>query len=100
MASDINLFIFGGKRLARQINLHYLLPMKTIEYTLPEFWASYLINGDASGLEDSEQNEIDEFLKNENLGFCLSCSDESEFKWRNDANNLGGNCLVYVFEQK
>ncbi len=74
--------------------------MKTIEYTLPEFWASYLINGDASGMEDNEQSEIDEFLKNENLGFCLSCSDEPEFKWRNDANNLGGNCLVYVFEQK
>lgn len=74
--------------------------MKTIEYTLPDFWASYLINGDGSGLEDNEQEEIDEFLKNENLGFCLSCSDEPEFKWRNDANNLGGNCLVYVFEQK
>ena len=74
--------------------------MKTIEYTLPEFRASYLIYGDWSGLEDSEQSEIDEFLKNENLGFCLSCSDEPEFKWRNDANNLGGNCLIYVFEQK
>lgn len=74
--------------------------MKTTNYTLPEYWASYLINGDASGMEDNEQSEIDEFLKNENLGFCLSCSDESEFKWRNDANNLGGNCLDYVFEQK
>lgn len=74
--------------------------MKTIEYTLPEFWTSYLINGDASGMEDNEQKEIDAFLKNENLGFCLSCSDESEFKWRNDANNLGGNCLVYTFAEK
>ena len=74
--------------------------MKTIEYTLPEFWASYLINGDASGMEDNEQKEIDAFLKNENLGFCLSRSDESEFKWRNDANNLGGNCLVYTFAEK
>lgn len=72
--------------------------METTTYTLPEFWASYLINGDVSGMEDEEQEEIDAFLKNENLGFCLSCSEYPEFTWRNDANNLGGNCLEYTFE--
>lgn len=77
--------------------------METIEYTLPEFWASYLIYGDASGLEDNEQekllqNTIDNFLKKENLGFCLSCSEEAEFCWKNDANNIGGNCLIFTFE--
>lgn len=74
--------------------------METIEYTLPEYWASYLINGDFSGLEDKEQEEIDAFLKNENLGHCMTCSEESEFKWKNDANSLGGNCLVYIFKRK
>ena len=74
--------------------------METIEYTLPEFWASYLINGDASGMEDNEQEEIDAFLKSENLGFCLSCSEYPEFNIRNDANNMGGDCLEYIFERR
>lgn len=74
--------------------------MQTIEYSLPEFWASYLINGDSSGLSDSELEEIDAFLKNKNLGFCLSCSDYPEFRMSNDANNLGGDCLDYIFKSR
>lgn len=74
--------------------------MDTIEYTLPEFWASYLVNGDASGLSDNEQEEIDAFLKNENVGFCLTCSEEPFFAWRHDGGPLGATCLEYVFEAK
>ena len=74
--------------------------MEQIKYTLPEFWASYLINGDASGLEDGEKEEIDAFLKNENLGHCLTCSDEPFFTWRHDGGNLGATCLEYIFERR
>jgi len=44
--------------------------MKTLEittYTLPAYWASYLINGDASGLEEGEQALLDAFLRRKNL---------------------------------
>ena len=30
-------------------------------------------------------------------GNCVSCSEESDFRAWNDANNMGGNCLEYTF---
>ena len=38
---------------------------ETIEYSLPMFWASALINDDSSGLSDNEQREIDLFWESE-----------------------------------
>jgi len=67
------------------------------EFTLPASWASALVNGDVSGLEDSEAAQIDAWLESENPGYCVGCSDESHFSWGNAANNLGGDCLVYTF---
>jgi hypothetical protein len=68
-------------------------------YTLPAYWASYLINGDCSGMSDSEIAEVDDFCRDK--GCCVSCSDEEEeFRWRNDANNLGGSTLEFYFEVK
>jgi hypothetical protein len=66
-------------------------------FTLPSYWACYLINGDASGMEDDEIKEVDDWLKSSNAGSCVGCSEESEFKHRNDANNLGADCLDYYF---
>lgn len=72
--------------------------MKSITYTLPAYWASYLINGDDSGLADElERGKIDDFLRREGLSGPVSCSDESYFAWRNDAMNLGCNVLDYTF---
>ena len=34
-----------------------------IEVRLPIYWASYLVNNDASGLEDGEENQVQETLK-------------------------------------
>ena len=31
--------------------------MNTKTFTLPEYWASYLINGDHSGLDEKEKKE-------------------------------------------
>ena len=50
--------------------------METLTYTLPAYWASYLINGDASGLEPGEQEQIDAWLAKEGLPSPVSCSDE------------------------
>ena len=69
----------------------------TITYTLPAYWASYLINGDASGLEEGEQEQIDAFLEHEGLSDPLNCGEESWFAKTNDANSIGGNVTEYVF---
>lgn len=64
-------------------------------YILPARWASYLINGDDSGLEDPEIAEIDSFC--EGLGPCVNVSDENEFSWTNDANDVGGAVATFTF---
>lgn len=71
--------------------------IETIERTLPAYWASYLINGDASGLETGEREVIDQYLASEGLPMPVSCSDEAWFAWRNDATRLGGDVMEYVF---
>lgn len=70
--------------------------MKTETYVLPVYWASALINDDASGLEDSEIEEIDAFC--DGLGPCVDVSGENEFSWTNDANDLGGAVATFTFQ--
>ena len=74
--------------------------VEPIEYTLPAYWASYLINGDSSGLSAEEIAEANKFLASVNA-YCVSCADEwseghNEFGF-NDANNLRGETLVFEF---
>jgi hypothetical protein len=71
--------------------------MTTEQYLLPIYWASYLINGDATGLEPNEVSEIDQFLQANDLGPCLMVGAESWFSWRNDATTLGGDVVEYTF---
>lgn len=76
--------------------------MLTETYTLPEYWACALINNDFSGLDESDAQEIENFIKDNQIDgcsfYCLGCSDEPYFKWSNDATNLGGNVLEYTFD--
>jgi len=69
--------------------------MKTETYILPAYWACYLINADLSGYEESEIAEIEAFCKD--LGPCLDMTDENEFSWTNDANDLGGAVATFHF---
>lgn len=74
--------------------------MKTLEpitYVLPAYWASYLINGDDSGISPEDKAQADSFLKRESLPVPVSCSDEQYFSWHNDATDLGGDVLEYTF---
>lgn len=72
--------------------------MKTLTYTLPAYWASYLINGDGSGLEPGEQETIDAFLAREALDFPVDCTEEARFNRYNDAHTgLAGDVLDYTF---
>lgn len=64
---------------------------------LPAYWASYLINGDDSGLEPGEKAVVDKFLADQCLPKPVSCTDEQYFKWGNDATRLGGDVLEYTF---
>lgn len=71
---------------------------KTTTYTLPVYWASYLVNGDASGLEPGEKTEIDAWLANEGgIGSCVDVSEDSWFARSNDATTLGGDVATYTF---
>lgn len=75
--------------------------IKTETYSLPSYWASYLINGDASGMEDAEQAQADRFLSDKNLGGAMGCSDEAEFSRSHDAQyitgNLAGDVMNFTF---
>ena len=42
-------------------------------YDLPAYWASYLINGDESGIEGKDQYEADKFLAEHNLPAPVTC---------------------------
>ena len=46
----------------------------------PAYWASYLINGDASGMEDAEQAECDHWFASLGDGWdVVGCDEESHF---------------------
>jgi hypothetical protein len=70
-------------------------------FELPVYWASYLINGDATSLEDGEQEVVDAWLKDlvasyEAAVSVVDCSEDQWFSHRNDATNLGGMCCHYT----
>ncbi len=70
--------------------------MNTETYILPAYWASYLINGDASGLEGEDQQACDAWLARNPGGSCVDCG-ESYFSHRNDAGTLAGDVAEYTF---
>lgn len=69
--------------------------IETVTYKLPAHWASYLINGDASGLEDGEQAVIDAWMVKEGNPHICDCG-ESYFSWTNEATSLGGDVCDYT----
>ena len=75
--------------------------MLTIEKMLPAHWACYLINGDGSGLEDSDIAACDEWLDAHKLGAStIDVSEEHpEFHWRHDADEfcLACDCVLFTF---
>ena len=80
--------------------------IEILDYTLPAYWASYLINGDASGFDIAntpddpdagtrQQLEIDAWLESEGFPRFVDCG-EQYFSWHNDATNLGGDVCDYI----
>lgn len=71
--------------------------IRTETYTLPAHWASYLINGDGSGMESAEVAEVDSWLAaRPELGSCVDCGEE-EFTTHGDDGNLGGDRAKFTF---
>lgn len=66
------------------------------EYQLPAHWASYLVNGDASGLESEEIDEIEAFCLREGLDLCVDAKDYEEFVAYPDYG-MPGAVMTYVF---
>lgn len=72
--------------------------MKTETYTLPAYWASYLINGDDSGISDSDRANADAWLEFRKLPSPVSCSDEAWFGYPDaPLNGPAGNVLDFTF---
>ena len=71
-----------------------------MELTLPNHWASPLINGDETGLSDEEYESFNEFCDEQLQGLhCLDVKDDSTFVKYHDAMQyaLAGDCSTFVF---
>ena len=65
--------------------------VKTTTFDLPSHWAGALINGDYSGLDNSDERELRSFLrKNPDANGITADVKDLGFKTSNDANRLGG----------
>jgi hypothetical protein len=75
---------------------------EVLELKGASYWASYLINGDASGLEPDEKALCDAWLDRElPAGFSIvNCAEESHFSWSYDlwtgSDCRGGDLLDYT----
>ena len=80
--------------------------METIDFILPVYYASALVNNDFSGLEDSEVKLLNDFINNgvKKYGqfWCLSADTEnSYFSPYNDLpgmRNIGADVCNYIFD--
>jgi hypothetical protein len=66
-----------------------------LHFVLTDYLASYLINGDATGLKDEEIAEIDVFIEKESI-YIVSMNDDSHFRHSNDLHSSGCNCSTYI----
>tara|TARA_Y100000593_G_scaffold72073_1_gene132378 strand:+ start:187 stop:543 length:357 start_codon:yes stop_codon:yes gene_type:complete len=81
-----------------------LMDFKVIEQTLPVYWASYLVNGDGSGLEDGEDKQVAETLSRLELSDCecVDVKDDSHFHTPDPYMNWldAGDFATYVFHKR
>lgn len=62
--------------------------LETVTGTAPSHWASYFINGDSSGMEESEIEQADKFA--EWLGGSIVDCEDVGFMWTHDAMRVCG----------
>jgi hypothetical protein len=71
--------------------------------TAPAYWASYLVNGDASGITPEEKAHADAWREREGVLNVVSCEEESRFTRHYQlydplADCTGGDVLDYTCE--
>ena len=69
-------------------------------YKLPAQWASALINGDWTGLDEQDEEQLMAVIAGEDLPDPLDVSDEPEFLKYHDGQPYGVSacdCLTYTF---
>ena len=75
--------------------------IKTIALNLPLFWASALINGDESGLDDNEQEQLDDWIKDNPNLCCIDVGEETFFSKYHEAADYGVlacDCSEFTFQ--
>ena len=75
--------------------------IKETKIRLPIYWASYLANGDGSGLEENEETTIYETLEWADLSLsnhqCVDVLDDSSFEYSYIPGLLAGDYCTYIF---
>jgi hypothetical protein len=64
-----------------------------------DYWASALINGDESGMDDKDIRKMNAALEWAEVGHCVDVWDDGEFG-EPDHSSIRGNVCTYVFEPK
>lgn len=72
-----------------------------LRFIIPSYYASALINGDFSGLNQQEENEIEDFISRvyceyKNTFFIYDFETEPYFSTYNNVNNLAGD-VAHIF---
>ena len=73
---------------------------ETVEADAPAEWASYLINGDASGIDDADIDAADAMIEAIGMGSPVDTSAESFFRHFPDYSTRGADCLTYKFMRR
>jgi hypothetical protein len=79
--------------------------MKFEQITGPSYWASYLINGDASGITPEEKAHADAWLARNEVLNVVDCEEEGRFTRHYQlydplADCTGGDVIDYTCEVK
>lgn len=73
--------------------------MRTETYTAPSHWAPYLINGDASGLDEGERQAADDWIEAMGCGVPVSCEDAGFCRFHDalEESPYASDCQRYTF---
>jgi hypothetical protein len=71
--------------------------LKTEMRLLPAYWASYLINGDASGMTEHDRKACDAYLAREGVPTPVDCTDAGFCRGSDAYPNIGGDCCEFTF---
>lgn len=77
--------------------------MNFVSITGPACWASYLVNGDASGIDTTEREHADAWLLLNEVANVVDCEDEPRFTWYYGVHDTlatcsGGDVIDYTCE--